>query len=53
MIQELFLFLKGKEPKKPKEPRVPWLGNRYLRADFLDKLSRGGHSGWVLRTTRG
>ena len=53
MIQELFLFLKGKEPKKPKEPRVPWLGNRNLRANCLDKLSRGGYPGLVLRTNRG
>ena len=53
MIQELFLFLKGKEPKKPKEPRVPWLANRNPRANSLDKLSISRHSGLLLRAHQG
>lgn len=38
-------FQKWKEPKKPKEPRVPWLETGTWGAD-LDKLSRGGHQSW-------
>ena len=29
---------------------MPWRGSKNTRDDSLDKLSRGGHSEWVLRT---
>ena len=32
---------------------MPWLGNRNPRANSLDKLSIGGHSGLVLRAHQG
>ena len=53
MIQELFLFLKVKGAKKAQGAQSAMVGNRNLRAYFLDKLSRGGYPGLVLRTNRG
>ena len=32
---------------------MPWLANRNPRANSLDKLSIGGHSGLLLRAPRG